>query len=112
MDKINVLEIVKEFGFSFVILLIIVFLCIKYIPKWFDILLDKANKRDDREELLKEVIRQNTAVVENNNIIVKEFMTSKDKLETKVDTLICGTERHDRRAEHMAQDLKVLVERK
>lgn len=108
-ETVNMIE---RFGYTGAIIIVVIFIGFKYVPRLIENAIKKSEKKDYREELYLEAIRNNTQVIQNNTAVVKAYTDNAHKLEQFISTLISDFKIHDNRAEGMASDIKVLMERK
>lgn len=105
-------QMVMNYGFFGAFMIIFLYIGLKYIPKVIDMWLEKSKKRDYRDDILMKTIENNSRVIENNTMIIQLNTDNRHKLEEQVCRLNETLFRHDTRAEEIAQDVKILKERK
>lgn len=117
MDEIG--KMISNYGFMGVLLIIILFIGLKYLPKIIELWLKRANEKNLVVDSVKSVIDNNTRALENNNIIINKFMQNEDvngikidNLSEKIDNHCRDFKVHDKRAEEIAQDVKIIKHKK
>lgn len=90
----EVIKIIQDVGIYGSIMAIILFLGLKYLPRFIEIKLKKAENQDYMTETLKYVIENNTQVINNNSEVVKlnsttikNYTDNAHKLENKIEDL-------------------------
>ena len=90
----EVIKIIQDVGIYGCIMAIILFLGFKYLPRFIEIKLKKAENQDYMTETLKYVIENNSQVINNNSEVVKlnsttikNYTDNAHKLETKIEGL-------------------------
>lgn len=101
-------KLFMDFGFLGVIMIVILYLMLKYIPQYLDHLFERIKKRDYRDDLLMETIKNNTSVIDNNSLVIKAATDKSDNLDTTLKEFIDNFKRHDSRAEVILQDIKIV----
>lgn len=104
-------KLIINFGVSGAIIVLILFLGIKYLPKIIDNALEKSRKKDYREELYLEAIRNNTAVIENTKAVIENNTANSNKLEDYIIDFRSEFREHAAKAEKISSNIEILKDR-
>ena len=67
----DVIKIYTDLGVTACLIIILLVLGLKYIPKWLDVKLARAKEKDYMMDSFKSVIENNSKVIENNSQVIK-----------------------------------------
>ena len=67
----EITSIYTDLGITACIVIVILFLGLKYIPKWLDLRLERAKEKDYMMDSFKSVIENNSKVIDNNSQVIK-----------------------------------------
>lgn len=91
---IEIVNIIKDVGVSTFIIVILGFIAIKYIPKFLNVKLKRAEEKDYMLDVFNktlenntEVIKNNTEVMKNNSAVIKAYASTSKKLIKKINQL-------------------------
>ena len=112
MEISDFTKIVQDLGIYSVVMITMIVLGFKYVPKFLDLKLKRSQEKDYMMDSFKAVIENNTSVVNNNSevikqntITIKNYTDNAHKLENKVDELTKVISNVD-------TDIKILKERR
>lgn len=72
MNEITqIIKIIQEIGISGAIIAIILYVGFKYLPRFFELKLKRAEEKDYMMDSFKSVIENNSQVINNNSEVIK-----------------------------------------
>ena len=90
----EIIKIFQDFGIYGCLMIIISFLGFKYVPKFLDLKLKRAEEKDYMMDSFKAVIENNSQVINNNSEVIKlnsttikNYTDNSHKLENKIGEL-------------------------
>ncbi len=90
----EIIRVVQDLGIYACIMIILLYLGFKYIPKYIEMKLKKSEEKDVLLDSVKSVIDNNTRVIGNNTEVIalnsktiKDYTNNAHKLEHKIDVL-------------------------
>lgn len=90
----EIIRVVQDLGIYACIMIILLYLGFKYIPKYIEMKLKKSEEKDVLLDSVKSVIDNNTRVIDNNTEVIalnsktiKDYTNNSHKLEHKIDVL-------------------------
>lgn len=87
-------QMLLNYGATGAIVGVIIFLVVKFAPRYFELKLKKMEEKDYMMDCFKSVVENNTQVIQNNSkviesnsAVIKEYTANSGKLESKVNDL-------------------------
>ncbi len=91
----QIVQLVQDLGIYTVLIVVFLYIGLKYIPKFLDLKLKRTEEKDYMLDSFKTVIENNSQVIANNSEVIrlnsdtiKTYTSNSDKLGNKIDNLI------------------------
>ena len=114
----EIVQIIQDIGIYACIIGIILYLGLKYLPKYIELRLERMKEKDFMFDSFKSVIENNSQVINNNSEVIKlnsttikNYTDNSYKLENKIDELIIEVKNARDLLMSNSVDLKIIKER-
>lgn len=116
MDEI--IKLIQDVGVYVCIIGLVLWLGVKYLPKYIELKLERMKERDYMMDSFKSVVENNSQVISNNTEVIKlnsttikNYTDNAHKLENKIEGLSNKVETAIELLQNDSIDLKIIKER-
>ena len=119
MEIQEIVKIVLDCGLTTVIIGIIIYLSMKYLPRFIDLKLKRVEEKDLMMDSFKAVVENNSSVILNNSEVIKanadsinNYTKNAHKLEDKMQELTNAVNESNKTMTQMNANIEILKERR
>lgn len=109
----EIANLYADLGVTACIIIVILFLGFKYIPKWLDLRLERAKEKDYMMDSFKAVIENNSKVIDNNSQVIKlnsETIKAYGENATRLENQVAGLSKGIHVLDGLIKDTKIDIE--